>query len=196
MRAADVLAHVERLGAKLIVRPADGKLAIRACKGTVTSELIAEVTAHKEELRGILTALAATGTAPESEASPAASDSSSCSTGASEPPVTTHEDTWLEEVEHWKTIFNATEIQRSSRVACPPVGSASREFGSEHTDFMFVQQGGCRVPERAIPWAQWKAGMLNKLFQEQGVARKPGRIRAMTVRHGERRMGDGRAKQR
>ena len=34
-------------------------------------------------------------------------------------------------------------------------------------------------------WAQWKAAALNKLFQEQGVTGKPGRITAATVQHGE-----------
>ena len=38
---------------------------------------------------------------------------------------------------------------------------------------------------RGTPWAEWKAAMLNRLFQEQGVTEKPGRIEAATVRHGE-----------
>ena len=38
-----------------------------------------------------------------------------------------------------------------------------------------------------ITWAEWKATMLNRLFQEQGVTGQPGRITAETVRHGERR---------
>jgi hypothetical protein len=33
-------------------------------------------------------------------------------------------------------------------------------------------------------WAEWKAAMLNRLFLEQGVIGKPGRITAATVRHG------------
>ena len=41
--------------------------------------------------------------------------------------------------------------------------------------------------ERTIPWPEWKAAALNRLFQEQGVTGEPGRITAATVRHGERR---------
>jgi hypothetical protein len=36
-------------------------------------------------------------------------------------------------------------------------------------------------------WAEWKAAMLNRLFQEQGVTGQPGRITAATVRDGERK---------
>jgi hypothetical protein len=35
-------------------------------------------------------------------------------------------------------------------------------------------------------WAQWKAASLNRLFQEQGVTGRLGRITAATVRLGER----------
>jgi hypothetical protein len=38
-----------------------------------------------------------------------------------------------------------------------------------------------------IPWAEWKAAMLNELFFEQGVLGQPGKITAPTVMHGERR---------
>jgi hypothetical protein len=36
-----------------------------------------------------------------------------------------------------------------------------------------------------IPWAEWKAAALNRLFQEQGTTGKPGRITAATIRSGE-----------
>jgi hypothetical protein len=36
-----------------------------------------------------------------------------------------------------------------------------------------------------IPWAEWKARSLNKLFNEQGVTGRPGRITPATVQHGE-----------
>jgi hypothetical protein len=36
-------------------------------------------------------------------------------------------------------------------------------------------------------WAEWKAAKLNRVFQEQGVLRKPARITAVTVLHGEHR---------
>lgn len=38
-----------------------------------------------------------------------------------------------------------------------------------------------------IPWADWQAARLNRLFAEQGRTREPGRITADAVRHGERR---------
>jgi len=41
--------------------------------------------------------------------------------------------------------------------------------------------------DRGIPWPEWKAAALNRLFQEQGATGKPGRISAATVRHGERK---------
>ena len=36
-----------------------------------------------------------------------------------------------------------------------------------------------------LGWCEWKAAALNRLFQEQGVTGRPGRITAATVRHGE-----------
>ena len=51
-------------------------------------------------------------------------------------------------------------------------------------DRMLNEMGWC---SKGIPWAEWKAAALNRLFQEQGVTRKPGRITAATVRHGERK---------
>jgi hypothetical protein len=41
--------------------------------------------------------------------------------------------------------------------------------------------------DRGIPWSEWKAATLNRLFLEQGVLGQPGRILPETVRHGERR---------
>ena len=41
-----------------------------------------------------------------------------------------------------------------------------------------------------ISWAEWKASMLNRLFEEQGVTGKPSRITAATVRHGTQRKSD------
>jgi len=44
--------------------------------------------------------------------------------------------------------------------------------------------------ERAVPWGEWKAAALNRLFQEQGVTGKPGRITAVTVRYGGRKASE------
>ena len=51
-------------------------------------------------------------------------------------------------------------------------------------DRILNQVGWC---SKGIPWAEWKAAALNRLFQEQGATGKPGRITAATVRHGERK---------
>jgi hypothetical protein len=40
-----------------------------------------------------------------------------------------------------------------------------------------------------IPWAEWKAAALNRLFLEQGVTGQAGKITAATVRHGEAKEG-------
>ena len=44
----------------------------------------------------------------------------------------------------------------------------------------------CRIQERHAPlsWAEWKAGMLNRLFKEQGITGQSGHIKAETVAHG------------
>ena len=53
-------------------------------------------------------------------------------------------------------------------------------------DRMLNETGWC---SKGIPWAEWKAAALNRLFREQGATGKPGRITAATVRHGERKAG-------
>ena len=53
-------------------------------------------------------------------------------------------------------------------------------------DRMLNEMGWC---SKGIPWAEWKAAALNRLFQEQGTTGKPGRITAATVRHGEKKAG-------
>ena len=53
-------------------------------------------------------------------------------------------------------------------------------------DRMLNEMGWC---SKGTPWAEWKAAALNRLFQEQGVTGKPGRITAATIRHGERKAG-------
>lgn len=41
--------------------------------------------------------------------------------------------------------------------------------------------------ERVMSWCEWKAAALNKLFLEQGVIGKAGRITADTIRRGEQK---------
>lgn len=50
-------------------------------------------------------------------------------------------------------------------------------------DRMLQEMGWC---SQAGSWAEWKAAALNRLFQQQGVTGRPGRITAATVRHGGR----------
>ena len=38
-----------------------------------------------------------------------------------------------------------------------------------------------------VPWAEWKAAVLNRLFQQQGVTGELGRITPETIRDGERK---------
>jgi hypothetical protein len=49
-------------------------------------------------------------------------------------------------------------------------------------DRMLQEMGWC---SKANSWAEWKAAGLNRLFQEQGVTGRPGRITAATILHGE-----------
>lgn len=44
--------------------------------------------------------------------------------------------------------------------------------------------------EEELPWAEWKAAALNRLFQQQGITGLPSRITPATIRHSE--MGGGR----
>ena len=50
-------------------------------------------------------------------------------------------------------------------------------------DRMLNEMGWC---SKGIPWAEWKAAALNRLFQEQGTTWKPGRIKATTILRSER----------
>ena len=51
-------------------------------------------------------------------------------------------------------------------------------------DRMLQEMGWC---SQAISWAEWQAAALNRLFLEQGVTGRSGRITAATVLHGERK---------
>jgi hypothetical protein len=42
---------------------------------------------------------------------------------------------------------------------------------------------------KGVPWDEWKAAAVNRLFQEQGVTGRPDRITAVTVSHGEQTAG-------
>jgi hypothetical protein len=59
----------------------------------------------------------------------------------------------------------------------------------EEIETLKRQTNGCLndAGPKGIPWAEWKAAELNRLFREQGATGEPGRITAATVRHGERK---------
>ncbi len=50
-------------------------------------------------------------------------------------------------------------------------------------DRMLNEMGRCA---KGTPWAERKAAVLNRLFQEHGATGQPGRITVATVRHGEK----------
>lgn len=52
-----------------------------------------------------------------------------------------------------------------------------------------VTTGVKAADEAGVPWAEWRAAELNRLFQEQGLTGQPGRITAATVRHGRASAG-------
>ena len=51
-------------------------------------------------------------------------------------------------------------------------------------DRLLHEMGWC---SKANSWAEWKAARLNRLFKQQGVTGRPGRITAATVLHGEKK---------
>jgi hypothetical protein len=57
--------------------------------------------------------------------------------------------------------------------------------------FVSFVSGGTSTNKQAesrwMSWAEWKAESLNRLFLEQGVIGRPGRITAATVLDGERK---------
>jgi len=72
-------------------------------------------------------------------------------------------------------IARAVLAERTTAPAAPVRGATHGETGD---------------PWKGIPWADWKAAMLNRLFQKQGVIGEPARITVATVQHGERKTGN------
>jgi hypothetical protein len=71
-----------------------------------------------------------------------------------------------------------------------------RALGSDHVPVGHLDGPGIptrykprRVPdhEQSVSWAEWRAAALNRLFQQQGTSRQPGRITPATILDGERR---------
>lgn len=75
---------------------------------------------------------------------------------------------------------NLVPAQGRAECAQPDLGSHDPKVALDQREQVTVE---------GTPWAVWKAGELNRLFQEQGVTGQPGRITAATVRDGERKAG-------
>ena len=66
-----------------------------------------------------------------------------------------------------------------------PRAAGANTQGAASADSLKTEAPTDPITWTGISWAEWKAVALNRLFQEQGVTGKPGRITAATVRHGE-----------
>src|SRR5690349_13477881 len=75
-----------------------------------------------------------------------------------------------------------------NHLTVPTVSTVSTDSRNPYIETVPVikLEGKCPTEtlEPSETWAEWKAAMLNRLFQEQGKTRQPGRITATTVRHG------------
>jgi hypothetical protein len=88
----------------------------------------------------------------------------------------------------------AIDTLRTSKAEALAILSSRDTANFAHTvtpDFMVPPYPMVRpLKPGYLSWAEWKAAALNRLFQDQGVTGKPGRITAATVRHGEQMRAD------
>jgi hypothetical protein len=70
-----------------------------------------------------------------------------------------------------------SNLERSA----PDIGA---EPGKAESADEEMAQAGARSDLEGVPWAEWKARALNRIFQEHGLTGKPGRITAETIRDG------------
>jgi hypothetical protein len=70
------------------------------------------------------------------------------------------------------------------RVAVVPK-EAQPAAKSAQTNAEPVLEGTAPEREARLPWAEWKAASINRIFREQGVTGQLGRITAETIQHGE-----------
>ncbi len=142
MTAADLLAQLDALGAKLVAKPPDGKLVIVARKGTVTPELAALVASHKQELRYHLLKAE---TLAEDQKNDIPSDG-----GADIPPATVaiERDALLEEVEKFKQVFETITLDDLPAATPVPLAPVKRLYADGPTLFTLVRHG-CGGPNRS-----------------------------------------------
>ncbi len=75
-------------------------------------------------------------------------------------------------------------VAETVRTDAPPLEQRPQPL-RELADEQVVASGDRQATgEVWLSWPEWKATMLNRLFQEQGLTREPGHITAETVRHG------------
>lgn len=109
MTATEVLHHLEVVGAVLVAKPPDGKLFVRGPKGAITRELINDISAHKDELRGIIAA--------QLRACEAVSSLST----AQQTPVTPTDETFRKEIDHWIQVFGGSVAEPAFYPAPTPL---------------------------------------------------------------------------
>ena len=96
---------------------------------------------------------------------------------------------------NWREILRSaiSEITYAKDAKAPGKADPDPLLHLLHTDSSETSIANQAAAESTLPdqagiqWAEWKAAMLNRLFQEQGTSGQPGRITAATVLHGEKR---------
>jgi hypothetical protein len=63
-----------------------------------------------------------------------------------------------------------------------PAKLAGASAGAAAAGVQYLALNDAGEDSKAIPWAEWKADTLNRLFQEQGLTGRTGRITAATIR--------------
>jgi hypothetical protein len=97
-----------------------------------------------------------------------------------------HNRRWLE----WTPTGRILEDSAEGEPTKPSKPGSGGFVGASSTPVPEIAVDCPRREERLMSWCEWKAAALNRLFLEQGVIGKPGRITAETVRHSEQKQGE------
>ena len=93
---------------------------------------------------------------------------------------------WL----NWRSRAPITEESPDQEPTKPSkLGSVGFD-GSTSTQAPNIAVDSRRCEERVMSWCEWKAAALNRLFLEQGVTGKLGRITPDTVRQAEQKQAN------
>jgi hypothetical protein len=90
------------------------------------------------------------------------------------------------EIARTLSIGTATAMRLYGGVSCVPKASQNSEAAPREPTSP-IARSERPTTETGVPWAEWKAATLNRLFREQGAGGQPGHITAETVRHGKRK---------